>query len=139
MKAISRTEAVDYANIVLESTEANSSERRLARYVLAMETLVASFVQDAEQATPAAPAIALDAPCSVCGWRVMDAADLAEVMQRHDQLVQSGLIKPHAASLEQAPGRYLVLTEGTIREIERPSGEIADRDSTGGNDPYSNS
>lgn len=139
MQSISREEAVEYANRVLAADDANSSERRLARYVLALETIIESFVQDTEQAFPAPEAeLVLDAPCGVCGWRIMHAADLTEVLRRHALLVQGKGLAPHAMTLEQAPGRILVLTEGTIREIENPSGEIADRSSTGGNDPYSN-
>lgn len=143
MKPISRAEAVDYANHVLAAEDSTSVERNLARYVLAMETLVASFVQDAEQAQTVAmeaalASVDLDSPCSVCGWRVMGAADVTEAMRRHDELVQRKELKPHALTLEQEPGRFLMLTENTIREIERPSGQAADRDSTGGNDPYSN-
>lgn len=35
-------------------------------------------------------------------------------------------------------GGFLTLNEATLREIESPSGEIADREGTGGNDRYSN-
>lgn len=143
MKPISRAEAVEYAELILAAEDSTSVERNLARYVLAMETLVASFVQDAEQAQTVAmdnalASLDLDSPCSVCGWRVMDAVDVTEAMQRHDELVQRKDMKPHALTLEQEPGRFLALTEGSIREIERPSGQAADRDSTGSNDPYGN-
>lgn len=139
MRAISREEAVEYANRVLAADDANSSERRLARYVLALEAIVESFVRDAEQSATPEPPLVLDAPCGVCGWRIMHAANLTEVIRRHELLVQRRGLAPHAMTLEQAPGRILVLTEGTVREVEHPSGEAADRDTTGGNDRYSNS
>lgn len=138
MKAFSREEAVKYAELILAAEDSTSPERTLARYVLALETIVESFVQDAERATEPQPELILDAPCGVCGWRVMDAADLSEVLRRHDELVERKQMAPHAPTLEQAPGRWVVVTTGTIREVEHPSGEVTDRDATGGNDPYSN-
>jgi len=133
MKAISRQEAVDYANIVLESTEANSSERRLARYVLAMETLVASFVQEAEQlaaaARPRPDLERTDRICGTCGTSYPHST-LREAFETH-----AAFHPTHPLLVWEANG-YGVITLGSLREIENPSGEVADRDGTGPNDPF---
>lgn len=133
MKAITRQEAVDYANIVLESAEANSSERRLARYVLAMEALAASFVQEAEQlaaqARPRPDLERIERTCGTCGT-VYSHSTLREAFNLHQ-----GFQPGHPLLIWEGSG-FGVITEGSLREIENPSGEIADRSGTGPNDPF---
>jgi hypothetical protein len=134
MKAISRAEAVDFANRVLESDDANGSERRLARYVLAMDTIIESFVQDAEKAAPAPrPRPDLereDRTCNTCG------TSYAASTLREAYVIHKAFQPNHALTIWEGNG-FSVVTSGTLREIERPSGEVADRGDTGPNDPYS--
>lgn len=70
--------------------------------------------------------------CVHCGDRYV-ASSLRKAAEWHDEDHPD---HPYSITIG---GGWLVVTEGTIREVERPSGAVADRDDTGGNDRYSNS
>lgn len=125
-------DAVDFANRTLAADDAPNPERRLARYVLAL----AEQLEATRPVVQPEPEVQLNVSCKICGHRALFVYTPGAVMDQHDHAVSRAGAEHHAPVLEQANGHILVLTPGTVREMQRPSGEATERDATGPNDPY---
>lgn len=123
-------EAVRLAELTLAADDAGSHERSLARHILAMGTLLVSFMDEPQpEPEPTPGQTRRRYHCVVCG-ETYGHNTVAEAF-----IIHRGDAADHPLTVME-DGGTLVITHNTVREMVHPS-QVGERDETGPNDPFS--